>query len=256
MWGWGPGGARGAAGLGSQVPQHTLPQHDPKGGGGGKFFDTGSDFFSRVTPPRGGGGYKKSGSYRKNVFFPCRTYHTESRCSHHITCLWHSLAFLCLAIRGTSPCPTCHLQHVAVGGPFSMTCFAAQWHKLANNMHCRHGWYLCLRAQRPPSTPGYASCHSAPPWPLVSGKSSHAQCMGREPGQATGGPHVGTVARHGRSVGAPSLECTTTWSSGPGISVMAASVTSLLSILDPNNNSDPRLGFERGLGLGLGLGIG
>ena len=42
---------------------------------------------------------------------------------------------------------------------------------------------LCLRAQRPPSTPGYASCCSAPPWPLVGGKSPHAHCMGREPGQ-------------------------------------------------------------------------
>ena len=28
--------------------------------------------------------------------------------------------------------------------------------------------------------------------------------MGREPGQATGGPRVGTIPRHGRSVGAPS----------------------------------------------------
>ena len=81
-----------------------------------------------------------------------------------------------------------------------MACFAAQCHEPANNMHCRHGWYLCLRAQRPPSTPGYASCRSAPPWPLVGGESPHAHRMGREPGQATGGPHVGTIARHGRSV--------------------------------------------------------
>ena len=36
---------------------------------------------------------------------------------------------------------------------------------------------------------------------------------------------------------------------------MAAFATSLLSILDPNNNSDPRLGLELGLGLGLGLGL-
>ena len=125
-------------------------------------------------------------------------------CSHHITCLCYSLAFLYLAIWGTSACPTCHLQHEAVGGPFSMACFAAQWHEPANNMHCRHGWYLCLRAQRPPSTPSYASCRSTPPSPLVGGKSPHAHCMGREPGQATGGPRVGTIARHGRSVGAPS----------------------------------------------------
>ena len=36
----------------------------------------------------------------------------------------------------------------------------------------------------------------------------------------------------------------------PHISFMAAIATSLLSILDPNNNSDPSLGLELGLGLG------
>ena len=36
------------------------------------------------------------------------------------------------------------------------------------------------------------------------------------------------------------------------ISVMAVFVTSLLSILDPNNIFDPSLGFRLGLGLGLG----
>ena len=41
----------------------------------------------------------------------------------------------------------------------------------------------------------------------------------------------------------------------PQISVMAVFVTSSLSILDPNNISDPSLGFGLGLGLGLvGLG--
>ena len=36
----------------------------------------------------------------------------------------------------------------------------------------------------------------------------------------------------------------------PQISFMASYATSLLSILDPNNNFDPRLGLELGLGLG------
>ena len=36
----------------------------------------------------------------------------------------------------------------------------------------------------------------------------------------------------------------------PEISFMAAFATSLLSILDPNNNSDPSLGLELGLGFG------
>ena len=40
----------------------------------------------------------------------------------------------------------------------------------------------------------------------------------------------------------------------PRISFMAAVATSLLSILDPNNNSDPSLGLELGFELGLGLG--
>ena len=38
----------------------------------------------------------------------------------------------------------------------------------------------------------------------------------------------------------------------PQISFMAAFATSLLSILDPNNNSNPSLGVELRLGLGLG----
>ena len=38
----------------------------------------------------------------------------------------------------------------------------------------------------------------------------------------------------------------------PQSSFMATFATSLPSILDPNNNSDPSLGFELGLGLGLG----
>ena len=38
----------------------------------------------------------------------------------------------------------------------------------------------------------------------------------------------------------------------PQISFLAAFVASFLSILDPNNNSDPGLGFKLGLGLGLG----
>ena len=89
-------------------------------------------------------------------------------CRTHLHTAQMRHAFLCLAIQGTSPCPTCHLRHVAVGVPFSMACFATQWHEPANNIHCRHGWYSCLRRQRPPSTPGYASCRSAPPWPLVN----------------------------------------------------------------------------------------
>ena len=49
-----------------------------RGGGEEKLFDTGWYIFSGgdPPPPLGGGGTKKSGSYRKNVFFPCRTYHT------------------------------------------------------------------------------------------------------------------------------------------------------------------------------------
>ena len=58
---------------------------------------------------------------------------------------------------------------------------------------------------RPPSTPRYSSCPSTEPWPLVAGKSLHAQRMGRETVQATGGPRVGTIAHHGHSVGAPRL---------------------------------------------------
>ena len=42
----------------------------------------------------------------------------------------------------------------------------------------------------------------------------------------------------------------------PQISFMAAFATSLLSILDPNTNSDPSLGLELGLGLGSGSGSG
>ena len=38
----------------------------------------------------------------------------------------------------------------------------------------------------------------------------------------------------------------------PQVSFMGAFAESLLSILDPNNNSDPSLGLELGLGLGLG----
>ena len=158
-----------------------------------------------ANPPRwaagGGGGEKKWILLEKN-FLPFRTYPTKPRCPHRLTCLGHSLAFLCLAIRGTSPCPTCHLQHAAVGGPFSIACFGATGHQLANNVHCKHKWYLCFRAQWPLSPLCYALCPSAPPWPLIGGKSPHAQCMGREPGHATGGPRVGTITRHGRLVGA------------------------------------------------------
>ena len=42
----------------------------------------------------------------------------------------------------------------------------------------------------------------------------------------------------------------------PQISFMAAVATSLLSILDPKNNSDPSLRSEPGQGLGLGFGWG
>ena len=42
------------------------------------------------------------------------------------------------------------VMHEAVGGPFSMACFAAQWHELANNMHCRHGWYICFQGTKAP----------------------------------------------------------------------------------------------------------
>ena len=141
--------------------------------GGNKFLIPGKIFFFQRGTPLGGGGLQKKWVLQKKPM---------SHAPHIITvfprisCLQHSLAFLCLAIRGTSPCPQCHLRHVAVGGPFSMACFAAQWHELANNVHCRHGWYLCSRTQRRRSTPGYASCRSAPP-----------------------------IARHGRSVGAASL---------------------------------------------------
>ena len=40
----------------------------------------------------------------------------------------------------------------------------------------------------------------------------------------------------------------------PQNSFMATFAKSLLSILDPNTNSDPSLGLALGLGLGLGLG--
>ena len=39
----------------------------------------------------------------------------------------------------------------------------------------------------------------------------------------------------------------------PQIMFMAAFATSLLSILDPNNNFEATIGLELGLGLGLGL---
>ena len=42
----------------------------------------------------------------------------------------------------------------------------------------------------------------------------------------------------------------------PQVVVMAVFVTSLLSILDANNMSDPSLGFGLGLALGLALGLG
>ena len=41
------------------------------------FFHTGRYFFSNGDPPLGGGGYEKSGSYKKNFFFSCCTYHTQ-----------------------------------------------------------------------------------------------------------------------------------------------------------------------------------
>ena len=42
----------------------------------------------------------------------------------------------------------------------------------------------------------------------------------------------------------------------PQISFMASYATSLLSIWDPNNISDPSLGLGLGLGLGPGSGVG
>ena len=50
----------------------------PRGGGGRKkILIPGGIFFFGGDPPLGVGGTKKSGSYGKNFFFPCRTYHTE-----------------------------------------------------------------------------------------------------------------------------------------------------------------------------------
>ena len=152
-----------------------------------------------------GGGQKKVGLAEKTF----SSHVTRITHNHSVpttyrafgTC-WHSSVGLFRVIA--------HVQHaicdmLAVSGPFSIAWLAAQWHEPAINVHCRNGWYLCLRAQRPPSTPSYASCCSTPSRPLVGGKSPHAQCIGRDPGQATGGPRTGTITRHGRSGGAPSL---------------------------------------------------
>ena len=91
-------------------------------------FDTRGDIFSDLPPHGGGGGQKKLVLQKKT--FP-RMPHMK-----HIFMVFplHKIP-LALAgipmigyIRATSPSPTCHLRHVAVGGPFSITCFAAQWH--------------------------------------------------------------------------------------------------------------------------------
>ena len=52
--------------------------------------------FFRGTTSRGGGGRKKVGPTKKGFFFPCRTYHTTSWCSHRKTCFGHPLASLLL----------------------------------------------------------------------------------------------------------------------------------------------------------------
>ena len=53
-------------------PQDGDTPHNAGGGGG----DLMGEIFFSGGPPLGGGGDKKSGSYTKNLFFPCHTYHT------------------------------------------------------------------------------------------------------------------------------------------------------------------------------------
>ena len=50
-------------------------EHEARGGGNEKILIPGGIFFSGVTPPRGVG-YEKKWVLQKNIFFPCRMYHT------------------------------------------------------------------------------------------------------------------------------------------------------------------------------------
>ena len=72
---------------------------------------------------------------------------------------------------------------------------------------------------------------SAQPKPFVGGKSPHAKCMGREPGQAIGGPRVGMK---GRSVGGPSLVCNVNLATQPfRICLPLACIQMVLQMMDP-----------------------